>query len=171
MLWESLIISSSGPLMVWNVWEFLKSFDIRLSDHQRARTPEFWFFSEYWIHSTDASFFQMIRVFQTFRKFVRLLMHGPVWGVYCTNVRLTFYWTGGSSLLTSSVSQSVDLGRSNNPNTTPTKDYKNVQVVVYLHGVQRGYAEEGERSSTPTGWCRRWCRILLWYRSNRWWRG
>jgi len=49
------------------------------------------------------------------------------------------------------VSQSVDLGRSNNPNTTPTKDYEKVQVVVYLRGVQRGYAEEGERGSTPTG--------------------
>jgi len=49
------------------------------------------------------------------------------------------------------VSQSVDLGRSNNPNTTPTKDYENVRVVVYLRGVQRGYAEEGERGSTPTG--------------------
>jgi len=45
----------------------------------------------------------------------------------------------------------VDLGRSNNPNTTPTKDYGKVQVVVYLRGVQRGYAEEGERGSTPTG--------------------
>jgi len=49
------------------------------------------------------------------------------------------------------VSQSVDLGRSNNPNTTPTKDYEKVRVVVYLHGVQREYAEEGERGSTPTG--------------------
>jgi len=49
------------------------------------------------------------------------------------------------------VSQSVDLGWSNNPNTTPTKDYENVRVVVYLRGVQRGYAEEGERGSTPTG--------------------
>jgi len=49
------------------------------------------------------------------------------------------------------VSQSVDLGRSNNPNTTPTKDYKKVQVVVCLRGVQRGCAEEGERGSTPTG--------------------
>jgi len=49
------------------------------------------------------------------------------------------------------VSQSVDLGQSNNPNTTPTKDYEIVQVVVYLHSVQRGYAEEGERGSTPTG--------------------
>jgi len=49
------------------------------------------------------------------------------------------------------VSQSVDLGRSNNPNTTPTKDYEIVQVVVYLRGVQRGCAEEGERGSTPTG--------------------
>jgi len=49
------------------------------------------------------------------------------------------------------VSQSVDLGQRNNPNTTPTKDYENVQVVVYLHGVQRGCAEEGERGSTPTG--------------------
>ena len=49
------------------------------------------------------------------------------------------------------VSQSVDLGRSNNPNTTPTKDYEKVRVVVYLCGVQRGYAEEGERGSTPTG--------------------
>jgi len=51
----------------------------------------------------------------------------------------------------SAVSQSVDLGRSNNPNTTPTKDYENVRVVVYLRGVQRGCAEEGERGSTPTG--------------------
>jgi len=49
------------------------------------------------------------------------------------------------------VSQSVDLGRSNNPNTTPTKDYEKVRVVVYLRGVQRGCAEEGERGSTPTG--------------------
>jgi len=49
------------------------------------------------------------------------------------------------------VSQSVDLGRSNNPNTTPTKDYEIVRVVVCLCGVQRGYAEEGERGSTPTG--------------------
>jgi len=46
------------------------------------------------------------------------------------------------------VSQSVDLGQSNNPNTTPTKDYENVRVVVYLRGVQRGYAEEGERIYT-----------------------
>jgi len=45
----------------------------------------------------------------------------------------------------------MDLGRSNNPNTTPTKDYEKVQVVVYLRGVQRGCAEEGERGSTPTG--------------------
>jgi len=50
-----------------------------------------------------------------------------------------------------SVSQSVDLGQSNNQNTTPTKDYEIVRVVVYLRGVQRGYAEEGERGSTPTG--------------------
>jgi len=49
------------------------------------------------------------------------------------------------------VSQSVDLGRSNNPNTTPTKDYEIVRVVVCLCGVQRGCAEEGERGSTPTG--------------------
>jgi len=49
------------------------------------------------------------------------------------------------------VSQSVDLGQNNNPNTTPTKDYEIVQVVVYLRGVQRGCAEEGERGSTPTG--------------------
>jgi len=42
----------------------------------------------------------------------------------------------------------VDLGRSNNPNTTPTKDYENVRVVVYLNGVQRGCAEEGERIYT-----------------------
>jgi len=49
------------------------------------------------------------------------------------------------------VSQSVDLGRSNNPNTTPTKDYEIVRVVVYLCSVQRGCAEEGERGSTPTG--------------------
>ena len=69
------------------------------------------------------------------------------------------------------MSQSVGLGWSNNPNTTPTKDYKIVQVVVYLHGIQRGFAEERERGSTPTGWCRWWCRILLGYRSNRGWRG
>jgi len=50
-----------------------------------------------------------------------------------------------------SVSQSVDLGQSNNPNTTPTKDYEKVRVVVYLRGVQRGCAKEGERGSTPTG--------------------
>ena len=49
------------------------------------------------------------------------------------------------------VSQSVDLGQRNNPDTTPTRDYENVQVVVCLRGVQRGYAEEGERGSTPTG--------------------
>ena len=49
------------------------------------------------------------------------------------------------------VSQSVDLGWSNNPNTTPTKDYEKVRVVVYLRGVQRGCAEEGGRGSTPTG--------------------
>jgi len=49
------------------------------------------------------------------------------------------------------VSQSVDLGQNNNPNTTPTKDYEIVRVVVYLHGVQRGCAKEGERGSTPTG--------------------
>ena len=49
------------------------------------------------------------------------------------------------------VSQSVDLGQNNNPNTTPTKDYENVRVVVCLRGVQRGCAEEGERGSTPTG--------------------
>jgi len=48
------------------------------------------------------------------------------------------------------VSQSKDLGQRNNPNTTQTKDYENVRVVVYLRGVQRGYAEEGERGSTPT---------------------
>jgi len=49
------------------------------------------------------------------------------------------------------VSQSVDLGQNNNPNTTPTKDYEKVRVVVYLCGVQRGCAEEGERGSTATG--------------------
>ena len=54
-------------------------------------------------------------------------------------------------LLAYAVSQSVDLGRSNNPNTTPTKGYEIVRVVVYLRGVQRGCAEEGERGSTPTG--------------------
>jgi len=31
-----------------------------------------------------------------------------------------------SCLLIGIVSQSVDLGQSNNPNTTPTKDYENV---------------------------------------------
>ena len=49
--------------------------------------------------------------------------------------------------MTPAVSQSVDLGQSNNPNTTPTKDYENVRVVVCLCGVQRGCAEEGERGS------------------------
>jgi len=49
------------------------------------------------------------------------------------------------------VSQSVDLSQSNNPNTTPTKNYEIVRVVVCLCGVQRGCAEEGERGSTPTG--------------------
>jgi len=57
----------------------------------------------------------------------------------------------GTYIIMSAVSQSVDLGQNNNPNTTPTKDYKNVRVVVYLRGVQRGCAEEGERGSTPTG--------------------
>jgi len=57
----------------------------------------------------------------------------------------------GTSWHIPGVSQSVDLGRSNNPNTTPTKDYENVQVVVCLRSVQRGCAEEGERGSTPTG--------------------
>jgi len=42
----------------------------------------------------------------------------------------------------------VDLGQNNNPNTTPTKDYENVRVVVYLCSVQRGCAEEGERIYT-----------------------
>jgi len=56
-----------------------------------------------------------------------------------------------ASYVSGAVSQSVDLGQNNNPNTTPTKDYENVQVVVYLHGVQRGCAEEGEWGSTPTG--------------------
>ena len=60
-------------------------------------------------------------------------------------VSTAFHWQPNA------VSQSVDLGRSNNPNTTPTKDYKIVRVVVYLCGVQRGCAEEGERGSTPTG--------------------
>ena len=50
-----------------------------------------------------------------------------------------------------SVNQSVDLGWSNNPNTTPTKDNEIVRVVVCLRSVQRGCAEEGERGSTPTG--------------------
>jgi len=59
---------------------------------------------------------------------------------------------GGMALSTGhAVSQSVDLGQNNNPNTTPTKDYEIVRVVVYLRGVQRGCAEEGERGSTPTG--------------------
>ena len=43
----------------------------------------------------------------------------------------------GTYIIMSAVSQSVDLGQNNNPNTTPTKDYKNVRVVVYLRGVQR----------------------------------
>jgi len=62
-------------------------------------------------------------------------------------------WHKGIRIIKSGrvVSQSVDLGQNNNPNTTPTRDYENVQVVVYLCGVQRGCAEEGERGSTPTG--------------------
>jgi len=60
-------------------------------------------------------------------------------------------WRGSSMRNIGGVSQSVDLGQSNNPNTTPTKDYENVRVVVYLRGVQRGCAEEGEKGSTPTG--------------------
>ena len=63
------------------------------------------------------------------------------------NVFRASVWMLGVSI----VSQSVDLGQNNNPNTTPTKDYENVQVVVYLRSVQRGCAEEGERGSTPTG--------------------
>ena len=51
-------------------------------------------------------------------------------------------------VVVAAVSQSVDLGQKN---TTPTKDYENVRVVVYLRGVQRGCTEEGERGSTPTG--------------------
>ena len=56
-----------------------------------------------------------------------------------------------TAIPTGGVSQSVDLGQSNNPNTTPTKDYEIVRVVVYLCSVQRGCAEEGGRGSTPTG--------------------
>ena len=62
-----------------------------------------------------------------------------------------FNLTGLRSKCSPVVSQSVDLGQNNNPNTTPTKDYENVRVVVYLRSVQRGCAEEGERGSTPTG--------------------
>jgi len=69
--------------------------------------------------------------------------------LYMSNVLASPVPTDPSS--PTAVSQSVDLGRSNNPNTTPTKDYKNVRVVVYLRGVQRRCAEEGERGSTPTG--------------------
>ena len=67
------------------------------------------------------------------------------------NDNAPLYEWGDKINVVDGVSQSVDLGRSNNPNTTPTKDYENVQVVVYLRGVQKGYAEEGERGSTPTG--------------------
>jgi len=67
---------------------------------------------------------------------------------YATGKTLTSRDTG---MTLTTVSQSVDLGQRNNPNTTPTKDYENVRVVVYLRGVQRGYAEEGGRGSTPTG--------------------
>ena len=66
----------------------------------------------------------------------------------CTHSKNRKYLT---IILTAAVSQSVDLGQNNNPNTTPTKDYENVRVVVYLRGVQRGCAEEGESGSTPTG--------------------
>ena len=47
----------------------------------------------------------------------------------------------GGGELGNAVSQNVDLGQSNNQNTTPTKDYENVQVVVCLCDVQRGCAE------------------------------
>ena len=63
----------------------------------------------------------------------------------------TWYYQGQNYLSSAAVSQSVDLGQNNNPNITPTKDYEKVRVVVYLRGVQRGCAEEGERGSTPTG--------------------
>ena len=72
------------------------------------------------------------------------------WFCYASGTILTKSISGTDSTA-ASVSQSVDLGWSNNPNTTPTKDYENVQVVVCLRGVQRGCAEEGERGSTPTG--------------------
>jgi len=41
------------------------------------------------------------------------------------------------------VSQSVDLGQSNNPNTTLTKDYKIVRVVVYFRSGQRDVLRRG----------------------------
>ena len=41
----------------------------------------------------------------------------------------------GTAVSLYAVSQSVDFGRNNNPNTTPTKDYKIVRVVVYLRSV------------------------------------
>jgi len=41
------------------------------------------------------------------------------------------------------VSQSEDLGQSNNPNTTPTKDYENVQVVVCLCGSREDVLRRG----------------------------
>jgi len=76
---------------------------------------------------------------------------GGVWTQYVQGVSEEFYVKLRRGIGRATVSQSVDLGQNNNPNTTPTKDYKNVRVVVYLRGVQRGCAEEGERGSTPTG--------------------
>ena len=48
------------------------------------------------------------------------------------------------------VSQSEGLGRNNNPNTTPIKDYEK-RVVVCLCGVQRGFAVGGEQVAAPRG--------------------
>ena len=90
---------------------------------------------------TLMSFFQDVRSARLSKRNIRLneksMVHTTQWPMQ------DGLWIG--------VSQSVDLGRSNNPNTTPTKDYEKVQVVVCLHGVQRGCAEEGKRGSTPTG--------------------
>ena len=37
----------------------------------------------------------------------------------------------------------MDLGRSNNPNTTPTKDYENVRVVVCLRSSREDVLRRG----------------------------
>ena len=51
---------------------------------------------------------------------------GGVWTQYVQGVSEEYYVKLRCGMGRAAVSQSVDLGRSNNPNTTPTKDYENV---------------------------------------------